>query len=113
MTDVETTRTGADEPMPTAGAAIAEEAEHEHPRYMLVWLWLFILTVLEVGVAFLTALPKGLIVAMLLIMALWKAALVAMFYMHLKFEPKRLRWIAASPILPAVLMVVIILMEYV
>ena len=105
MTEAETTM--------KADPAVATTEEHAHPPYMLIWLWLFILTILEVGVAMLGALPKGVVVGLLLVMAIWKAALVALYYMHLKFEPTRLRWIALSPILPAIIMVVIILMEYV
>jgi cytochrome c oxidase subunit 4 len=60
------------------------------PNYYLVWLYLLILTVAEVGVAFVSGLPKTWLILLLLFLAVWKAALVAMYYMHLKFEPPRL-----------------------
>ena len=69
----------------TAGAG-----EHSHPRYMLIWLYLALLTAAEVGVIYLDFLEKWMIVTSLLIMASWKALLVALYYMHLKFEPNRL-----------------------
>lgn len=88
-------------------------AHHDAPNYYLIWLYLFILTAAEVGVAFLSHLPKGFIVGALIGLAIWKALLVALYYMHLKFEPNRLRLVAIAPLPAAVIMVVAIMMEYV
>ena len=85
---------------------------HKAPNYMLIWLYLFILTALEVGVAFLP-ISKGLIVAALLIMAFWKALLVALYYMHMKWEPTRLRIVALAPLPAVAIMIIVIMMEYV
>ena len=52
-------------------------------------------------------LPKMLLVRLLVILAVWKAALVAMHFMHLKFEKKTLSIVA---IIPFVLCVFLILM---
>lgn len=93
-------------------ASAAEDHAHEHPRYMLIWLYLAILTLLEVLVAFL-AIPKWMIVVSLLIMAVWKALLVALYYMHLKFEPNRLRLVALAPLPAVAIMILAIMMEYV
>ncbi|WP_419161965.1 cytochrome C oxidase subunit IV family protein [Candidatus Palauibacter sp.] len=101
--------------MSEAGAHAADAADdhgHAHPKYMLIWLYLFILTVLEVFVAFL-GIPKWMIVVSLLIMAVWKALLVALYYMHLKFEPNRLRLVALAPLPAVAIMIVTIMMEYV
>ena len=86
---------------------------HETPNYMLIWLYLFLLTMAEVGVAFLTALPKWVIVVSLLVMAVWKALLVALYYMHLKFEPTRLRLVALAPLPAVAIMILAIMLEYV
>lgn len=94
-----------------AGAA-SEEGGHEEPNYMGVWLGLFLLTAAEVGVAFLSGLPKAVIVLMLLGLAVWKALLVALYYMHLRFEPTRVRLVALAPLPLAVIMVLAMLMEY-
>jgi caa(3)-type oxidase subunit IV len=48
------------------------------------------MTVAEVVVAFVSHLPETWLILILLGLAVWKAALVAMYYMHLKFEPPRL-----------------------
>lgn len=93
-------------------AGAAEDHAHEHPRYMLIWLYLAILTALEVGVVYLD-IAKWIIVTSLLIMAVWKALLVAMYYMHLKFEPNRLRLVALAPLPAVAIMIIAIMMEYV
>ena len=93
-------------------ASAADDHAHEHPRYMLIWLYLFLLTVAEVFVACL-AIPKWMIVVSLLVMAVWKALLVALYYMHLKFEPNRLRLVALAPLPAVAIMIIAIMMEYV
>lgn len=107
--------TEAERPGPeaaTATDAAREGVEHAEPNYMGVWLGLFLLTVAEVGVAFLSGLPKWVIVLILVGLAIWKALLVALYYMHLRFEPNRLRVVALAPLPLAVILVVAILMEY-
>ncbi len=75
---------------------------------MLVWLWLFILTVLEVGA---TQLPiASLPVYILLIgMALSKALLVALFFMHLRFERLTFALVVSFPAVLAVFLVFMLL----
>ncbi len=93
-------------------ASAADDHAHEQPKYMLIWLYLAILTIAEVFVAFL-AIPKWMIVVSLLVMAVWKALLVALYYMHLKFEPNRLRLVALAPLPAVAIMIIAIMMEYV
>ena len=80
--------------------------EHAEPNYLAVFGWLFALTVLEVGVIF-VPIPKLMIAAALVIMAVVKASLVAVYFMHLKFERVVIWWIA---VIPAILCVFLILM---
>jgi cytochrome c oxidase subunit 4 len=94
-----------------ANAAEEHATEHKAPNYYLIWLVLAVLTLAEVGVAFVTAIPKTLLAIILIAMALWKAVLVALYYMHLRFEPKRLWIITVSPIPLAIILVVIVLAE--
>jgi len=70
---------------------------HAHPNYILIWVFLAALTAVELSVAFLPW-PKTLIIVLLIGMAFWKAALVGLYYMHLRFEPKRLRILAIAPL---------------
>jgi cytochrome c oxidase subunit IV len=91
-----------------ATSAAAEPAHRTN--YMAVWLALFLMTVLEVGVAFL-ALSRAAIIGALLLLAVWKALLVALYYMHLKYEPRRMWLLAASPLPLAVILVTAVLTE--
>ena len=88
------------------------EAEHKHPNYIGVWVGLAVLTLLELGVAFLSW-SKTVIILILLGLALWKALLVALYYMHLRFEPNRLRILAVAPLPLAVIMIIAVITEYV
>lgn len=81
---------------------------HKKPNYYLVWLYLLILTIAEVMVAFVSGLPFQVLVFVLLGLALWKAALVAMYYMHLRFEPPRLVILALAPIPLAILITLVV-----
>ncbi len=94
-----------------ASAAGVEPVPHKQPNYYLIWLILFVLTMAEVGVAFLAAIPKRILVTILVGMAIWKAVLVAMYYMHLKFEPRKLWLIALVPIPLAIILVMVVLGE--
>jgi len=81
---------------------------HKHPNYMAIFWWLAILTVIELGVIFMP-LGKFTIGVLLCALALSKAALVAAYFMHLKFESKTLTWIAFTPLAIATLLVFILL----
>ncbi len=95
-----------------AGDEAGHEESHAHPRYMLVWLWLALLTVAEVAIVWFSFLPKVWIVVMLLFMAVWKVLLVALYFMHLRFEPRRVALLAVSPLPLAVLLILAVMMEY-
>jgi len=85
-------------------------APHAHPNYIGIWVWLLVLTLLEVGAVYLH-LPRPLLVSSLLVMALVKAALVAMYYMHLKFEKILLTFIFTSPLIFSVVFTVLVLFD--
>jgi cytochrome c oxidase subunit IV len=89
----------------------AHAAGHKKPNYMAIWGILLILTIAEVGVAFFSHMPKVVLVVLLLILALWKALLVALYYMHLKFEPKKLWLIAVSPVPLILILLSVVLFE--
>lgn len=87
-----------------------EHAQKKQPPYMIVFGTLGVLTVIEIVVAFL-GLPKIYIIFALLLLAIWKALLVALYYMHLKFEPRKLWLIVASPLPLAAILVLAVLSE--
>lgn len=72
--------------------------QHAEPNYWYVWLALLILTLVELGVAK-SPMPKAAMVFLLCVLALAKAALVAMYFMHLKFESYALMLIVMTPLL--------------
>lgn len=76
--------------IPTAGAT----EEHVRRPYVYVFIALAVVTLLEVYVSTLHF-PQTLDrIAILIVMATFKASLVAAYYMHLKYEP---RWIMLIP----------------
>lgn len=87
------------------------DTAHKHPNYVLIWVYLAVLTAVEVGVAFVSQLSKTALLVILLVLAVWKALLVALYFMHLKFEKWNLRFIALIPIPLALLYIVLVLQE--
>jgi cytochrome c oxidase subunit IV len=85
--------------------------EHVRPNYILIWVYLFVLTVIEVLAAFLSHIPKHWLILILIFLAVWKALLVAMFFMHLKFERWRLRVIFMVPLPLAAILVLAVITE--
>jgi caa(3)-type oxidase subunit IV len=79
-------------------------AHHEQPNYMGVFWWLLVLTILEIAVIY-APIAKMAIALLLIGMALTKASLVALYYMHLKFERRTLGIIALTPLALCVLLV--------
>ena len=84
---------------------------HTQPNYIGVFWWLLALTILEVGAIFLP-IARLLIGILLVGLALSKAALVAMYFMHLKFERRTLGLIAITPLVLCVLLVFALLPDH-
>ncbi len=74
------------------------ETAHKRPNYILIWVYLAVLTAAELGLAFQLPVPRNVKLLLLLFLAVWKALLVALFFMHLKFERWNLRILALIPI---------------
>ena len=85
--------------------------EHVRPNYILIWGYLFVLTVIEVAAAFLSHIPKQWLILILVVLAVVKALLVAMYFMHLKFERWRLRLIFLIPLPLAAILVLATITE--
>jgi cytochrome c oxidase subunit 4 len=84
---------------------------HVRPNYILIWGYLFILTVIEVAAAFFSHIPKHWLILILVVLAVVKALMVAMYFMHLKFERWRLRIIFLVPLPLAAILVTAVIME--
>lgn len=85
---------------------------HPQPNYWAIWAYLLILTVVELGIAFLSW-SKEVQILVLLALAIWKALLVALFFMHLRFEGNRMRIFAIAPLPLTIIIVAAVLTEYV
>lgn len=82
------------------------ETEHKKPNYMAIFWWLAGFTVVEV--AYSSILPhshKAMLIIGLVGFAAIKATLVALYFMHLKFERKSLGIIVASTLILGVILV--------
>ncbi|HKQ57237.1 MAG TPA: cytochrome C oxidase subunit IV family protein [Candidatus Eisenbacteria bacterium] len=74
-------------------------AEHAHPgakEYLAIAVVLTVITAIEVAVFYVPQM-KVILVPTLLILSALKFALVAMFYMHLKFDHKIFSWLFVIP----------------
>lgn len=79
-------------------------AEHKKQNYMTIFWWLLALTLAELAVYF-SHFPKLVFVILLICLAISKASLVAIFFMHLKFERRTLGLIAVTPVVMGTLIV--------
>jgi cytochrome c oxidase subunit 4 len=86
-------------------------AKHAHPNYVGIFVGLALLTALELTVAFLPW-PKRTLILLLIFLAVWKALLVALYFMHLRFERGRLRILAIAPLPFCVIFVATVLREH-
>ena len=77
------------------------EHQHAHPtakKYLGIAIILTIITVIEVAVFYVPSMHQFLPPILLTLSAL-KFALVAMFYMHLKFDHRLYSWVFVVPML--------------
>ena len=103
-----TTPTSGPVRVATSSHAEAQDIAREERRYLMVFFWLFVLTVLEIAVTYLhAALGRFVVGCMLVLLAATKASMVGLYYMHLVHEKKTLTYIALTP---AILCVFLILM---
>lgn len=102
MSDSPPTADAAVLPVPHAGATVK--------TYLAIWGALAVLTAVEIGVTFLP-ISHAVIVVSLLLMAVVKAGLVALFFMHLKFDGRVLRVLAVGPFLFVLILLSVLLLD--
>jgi caa(3)-type oxidase subunit IV len=83
-------------------------ASHSTSNYIKIFYILLVLTIVEVALVYM-GLPKILLAALLVIFAVWKAALVAMHFMHLKFETRTLALVAITPFVLCVFLILMLM----
>ena len=72
-------------------------AEKQRPNYFLIWIWLMLLVIVSITASF--VLPKSVALFVIFSVALIKALLVVLNYMHLKYEKLLLYALAIVPLL--------------
>jgi cytochrome c oxidase subunit 4 len=88
-----------------------ETTKHAKPlTYVAVFVALAIVTGVEVFLG--QNLPGAAKLIVLLALALVKALLVAMFFMHLKYDTKWYSWFMVFPLFMALLLTVIVIIHY-
>jgi cytochrome c oxidase subunit IV len=78
---------------------------HHHVAYVKIFFALVVLTVVTVAIAFKRFDSEAVNVLLALLVASVKASLVAMYFMHLKFEGKLIYFIAIVPLVLCVILV--------
>jgi caa(3)-type oxidase subunit IV len=89
-----------------------EHKEHKTPNYMAIFYWLAGMTVVEVAWATVLHNNRAPLIIGLVFFAGLKALLVALYFMHLKFERKTLGLIVASTLILGVILVSVGLAEH-
>jgi cytochrome c oxidase subunit 4 len=84
---------------PQHGPSIHRAAAHGRGQYVAVFVVLGVLTLVELGVARTPGISRGAAIPALIALAVAKAALIALFYMHLRFETPILRRTVLAPLL--------------
>jgi len=88
--------------------ASTSHSAHSTAQYLKVFYVLLVLTIVEVAIVYMH-LPRMLLVGLLMILAVWKASLVALHFMHLKFEKTTLTLVALSPFVLCVFLILMLM----
>jgi cytochrome c oxidase subunit 4 len=90
---------------PLSDAPHGHDAPHHKINYFAIFGLLVVLTIVTVGVAFMGIQTEWIKILLALTIASIKAAFVATFFMHLKFEGKMIYFIAAVPLCLTVILI--------
>ena len=99
---------------PEAHAPREEQELHDHPsprKYVWIAIILAIVTALEVGIYYVPAL-EALLVPLLIAFALIKFIMVALYFMHLKFDSKIFRRFFVTGIVLAFVIFTVVLLTF-
>lgn len=86
--------------------------EHKKPNYMAIFWWLAGFTAFEVAYSTIIRPPKPILISGLVVLAAIKAVLVALYFMHLKFERKLLGILFASTLILGAILVSVGMAEH-
>src|SRR5215203_4215615 len=91
--------------IPEEPHAVTVPMPHHHVNYVKIFFALVILTIVTVAIAFKRFDSEAVNVMLALLVASVKASLVAMYFMHLKFEGKLIYFISIVPLILCVILV--------
>ncbi len=94
------------------GVEPGHEAGHKPVNYMAIFWWLAGFTVFEVAYSTILQPPKLFLITGLVVLAAIKAVLVAVYFMHLKFESKVLGILFASTLILGAILVSVGMAEH-
>jgi cytochrome c oxidase subunit IV len=86
---------------------VAEQHRH-HKKALFFWVWgaLLVMTALEVYLTYQNMEPKRMLV-ILMGLSLIKAALIIGFFMHLKYEVSRMKWLTMCSVVGCLILMTI------
>jgi caa(3)-type oxidase subunit IV len=86
---------------------VAEQHRH-HKKALFFWVWggLLVLTVIEVYLTY-QNLPAKTMLTILMLLSLIKAALIIGFFMHLRYEISRMKWITICSVVGCLILMTI------
>lgn len=85
---------------------------HKAPNYMAIFWWLAGFTAFEVAYSTVIKPPKVMLISGLVLLAAIKAVLVALYFMHLKFERKSLGVLFACTLILGAILVSVGMAEH-
>ena len=109
------TETQPREEFEPAGEAHLPEEDLGHPgprQYVIVAIVLAVITGFEVALFYVDFLPSAAVVASLLVLMVLKFALVALWFMHLRFDSKIYRRLFLAGLLLAISVFVIVMITF-
>ena len=90
-----------------------EDIEHPGPRqYVVVALVLAVLTGIEVALFYIAFIPQTVVVASLMVLMILKFAIVALWFMHLRFDSRIYRRLFITGIILALAVFMIVLLTF-
>jgi caa(3)-type oxidase subunit IV len=88
-----------------------ETGEKLQPPYIFIWGVLAVLMFAKVGVS-LVGMARWLSITLLVMISFVSALLVALYYMHLKFESKKLWLLAFVPFPLIAILILVVIQEF-
>jgi len=89
----------------------ADDHPHEHPNYVLIWGILLGLMIAQFGVKQLDILPYQLFIGFIFMVATVKTTLVALNFMHMKFENLVIFSLALTPFIFVILFLSVVMFD--